>query len=128
MRVGELRIGNKICLYKGEGLTGTVSGIHSDGVIICSDAAGGWSIEDIEGTPLTEEWLKKFGFTVVAAPSAYGYDCNKVSKNYILRGAWNGKNYFALEILNDGHHKKIEFVHQLQNLYFALTGEELSAT
>lgn len=71
--------------------------------------------------PLTEEWLLKFGF----------YDWIDV-----LDGSFNWKkgyvNLSVYEIIgfcfnyDDGNeYINIKYVHQLQNLYFALTGEEL---
>ena len=63
---------------------------------------------DIDSISLTEEWLLKFGF----------------ENNGIA--FWNG---VGLSKLSDGFYfmtTKIEFLHQLQTLYFALTGEELT--
>jgi len=63
--------------------------------------------------PLTEEWLMNFGFK-----------------------QWGDKYTFGLKGINIHHRKRgfvlrksipiIRYVHQLQNLYFALTGEELT--
>lgn len=94
-----------------------------------ADGCGG-TFASLYPIPLTEEKLLKFGFTIRSAPSAYGCDCNKncEEKKYILRGGWNGHKWFALEILNNGTHKEIKYVHQLQNLYYALTGEELKCS
>lgn len=67
-----------------------------------------------EPIPLTEEWLLKFGFEV---PYEFG--------------ASKGEIHLALEhgiyryYVNSEYWKDIDYVHQLQNLYFALTGEEL---
>ena len=115
MEAKELRIGNWI--YS-----------NTDKDIYRVDLIESWrNYLSISAIPLTEEWLLRLGFTIQRVPSAYGWDCNKVCENpfYILRGAWNGKSWFALEILNNDSHKEIEFVHQLQNLYFSLTGLEL---
>lgn len=79
--------------------------------------------------PLTEEWLVKLGFK-----SDYN---QKWSKNYTPLGEYFIQSiYFndgklATEIYDDWgsfYHigSKIKHVHQLQNLYFALTGEELT--
>ena len=74
----------------------------------------GWALEPI---PLTEEWLFKFGFD-----NKY----NKGKFTIIPIGKLNyeqGRTYFnSWTILN--HQPK--YVHQLQNLYFALTSEELT--
>ena len=71
-------------------------------------------LEDYEPIPLTEEWLLKFGFEYS--------DLNGDS------GLWKippfqiyGKyNQFIYDYRLD-----VNYVHQLQNLYFALTYEEL---
>jgi hypothetical protein len=76
--------------------------------------------------PLTEEWFLKFGF-----------DMHKFKSLDIIYGtmyASNNTENGGLEIsLAIGRHVEesdtlphIKYVHQLQNLYFALTGEELA--
>lgn len=74
---------------------------------------------EVEPIHLTEEWLVKFGF-------------EKTGHYH-----WNGPVYFELAGYKDGtfvnaincneYHngEPIKYVHQLQNLYFALTGKEL---
>jgi len=64
---------------------------------------------DFEPIPLNEEWLLKFGFS--------GWD--KGNYTMILS---NG-NFMEFEYVIA---KNIKYVHQLQNLYFALTNEELT--
>jgi hypothetical protein len=72
------------------------------------------NLEDVKPIPLTEEWLVKFGFEYS--------DLNGDS------GLWKippfqiyGKyNQFIYDYRLD-----VNYVHQLQNLYFALTYEEL---
>jgi len=67
--------------------------------------------------PLTEEWLLRFGFN------------NEVYTNGgFLK--WQKGEFKLLDrrLPNTQYHEpkaSIDFVHQLQNLYFALTGEEL---
>ena len=72
--------------------------------------------------PLTEEWLLKFGF--VRVDHIHGYSFYTLAKNkknpchldiYKNKTVWMG-------YMIDQH---CTYVHQLQNLYFALTGEEL---
>lgn len=68
---------------------------------------------------LTEEWLMKFGFEL-----SCGYfesKCGRCTFEY-----WD-ENKTRLTT-HEGHNLsiQIEHVHQLQNLYFALTGEELT--
>jgi hypothetical protein len=66
--------------------------------------------------PLTEEWLLKLGIL-------------KNGHNCFTSGGWC-ELYFVNGVLNFEYDDKTiaiaENVHQLQNLYFALTGEELT--
>ena len=67
--------------------------------------------------PLTEEWLVKFGFEIEWIISHKEEYFNLFQK---------GDVYFYSA---DAHHhtsEEIKYVHQLQNLYFALTGKELT--
>ena len=67
--------------------------------------------------PLTEEWLIKFGFD-----KKFSKDKFTIIPNGKLDYE-KGRTYFnAWTILEH----QPEYVHQLQHLYFALTGEELS--
>ena len=125
MNTNELRISNTIN-HKEKGLI-TIKGIteHCGDCKIDTDL--GWVyLKNCEPVPLTEEWLIKFGFKY----NGWNYDF----KNYVFHA--QGKNekgeFFNTEfgIKNNGITFNIsynlEFVHQLQNLYFALTGEELT--
>jgi len=67
-------------------------------------------IDAYEPIPLTEEWLLKFGF-------------EKHLNIFINKQGWC--IYFENGILR-WQSVILEHVHQLQNLYFALTGEELT--
>jgi hypothetical protein len=70
---------------------------------------------DIEPIQLSEEWLLKFGFCKFK-------NYNDFSKGgIIIHGRKRG--FVLRKSVPD-----IKYVHQLQNLYFALTGEELEIT
>lgn len=78
-------------------------------------------IDKISPIQLTEEWLLKLGFSDVGngffqspAPSCWNY--NLKTNEIIL---FEDREGYGLDI-------KVEFVHLLQNLYFALTGKELT--
>jgi hypothetical protein len=79
----------------------------------------GWKMNYYKPIELTEEWLLKLGFK--SDPYHDLYYANKPD------GFFNidiNKTRGRLEL----HYKHIElkYVHQLQNLFFALTGEELT--
>ena len=73
------------------------------------------------GIPLTEEWLLKLGFEKDTSYTNIIY--------FILDDlTWaNGLLEIESRYIRDFNHElpHIKYVHQLQNLYFALTGNEL---
>ena len=87
--------------------------------------------------PLTEDWLLKFGFEkVIYESDDFGYETN-----YELDikgvGYISYSDDFSCALFGSKESSKNElgflpnwdnckYVHQLQNLYFALTGEELT--
>lgn len=117
MKAEELRIGNEL-------VNGTVVSLP-DGDIIINDGYQDWKqskmVDRFEPIPLTEDWLLKFGWY----------------KHELIEGSFRkeGKPYDQFQIswrkgiLNYyiSWHQLVplKHVHQLQNLYFALTGEEL---
>ncbi len=83
-----------------------------------------WSKVDstnLTGIPLTEEWLVKLGFKNIGG-GEYEKDrfiFRKQQRDIVISGFEYDYNGILISA-NDYH------VHQLQNLYFALTGEELT--
>ena len=81
-------------------------------------------LEDYEPIPLTEEWLERFGFEQMKlytgdkcfVKEKFCVLCDGQLKNYDLRLTFDSDQTIRI---------KLDYVHQLQNLYFALTGEEL---
>lgn len=85
---------------------------------------------NIKPIPLTEEWFLSFGAekrsdkrVYLTNIIKYGFGENPITKDWILLITYfkDDNIYF----FQNGFHK-LNFVHQLQNLYFALTGEELT--
>lgn len=130
LKASELRIGN---LVKGLGWNSEEIEIKVDYKIIGSLHEKELSSMHIRPIPLTEEWLVKFGFACV----------HKGNKHYSMRQSIRNNNYIHfIPTINDMWHlcfsdtqindyrdyitaTAIKHVHQLQNLYHALTGEEL---
>lgn len=74
------------------------------------------------GVPLTEEWLEKFDFSFQQDYGLFGF----FDKNHAVFKLEDGSFEFHPFCTNDRDcWIKIQYVHQLQNLSFALTGEEL---
>ena len=83
-------------------------------------------ILEIEPIPLTEDWLIKLGFD----KERNAHDTTDLYIHDIISLSNKG-DYFSCAIhtlLTYPLPTKIKNVHQLQNLYFALTGEELTLT
>jgi len=72
-------------------------------------------IEYLQPIPITEEWLLKFGFE----------EQDRVFHNQIALYKGNECFNYNASFFEHDNFVSIEYVHQLQNLYFALTGEEL---
>ena len=72
-------------------------------------------IKNIEPIPLTEEWLFKLNFINDRVLEFYR---NDITDSTIII------DYNFICLLGYSH-VKLKYVHQLQNLFFALTGEEL---
>jgi len=78
---------------------------------------------NFSGIPLTEEWLLKLGLKKNYDGNYGGdFDFSIEPKSFdvIVSGAAGWENY------ERAIGKPLSYVHQLQNLYFALTGEELT--
>jgi hypothetical protein len=79
--------------------------------------------EDLEyckPIPLTEEWLLKFGFKWKQIKDLSSYTLSKLE---LYRYSSNNNKIFFEYAEGE---VELKYVHQLQNLYFALTGEELT--
>jgi len=126
MKASELRIGNYILM---DFFSANPDEPHR---VIAKDIANIVRYKNkIEGVPLTEDWLVKFGFKKLKNSGYHDSELIYWSLNdFSLYVGYNGSinlgyeggEYHECEPVND---YEIKYVHQLQNLYFALTGEEL---
>jgi hypothetical protein len=119
MKTTDLRIGN---LVLSKGVPVQIEEIMWETVRYCF---GEFPIDYVEPIPLTEEWLLKFGFYETTKEHYVSglYTLNKPDGFYI-----NKETMCYCDIDYEGTTNdriKIQYVHQLQNLYFALTGKEL---
>jgi hypothetical protein len=127
MKASELRIGNyfKHSLFE-DYLE--IQSISESGLCSAKEVNGGFEIEHTNPIPLTEEWLLKFGF------KQCGYEMlswkhETLLPSFDLGGInwadFDEPDYQFLTYKVGDEILRIDYVHQLQNLYFALTGEEL---
>jgi hypothetical protein len=118
MRANELRIGNYLF----------VPGIDREVIVsamfkshyVCEDSDGIRFDESLrinyQPIPITEEWLLKFGFIKSSDNNYYKGDKFTIYNRFENFGLIGGLLSW----------KEFKYVHQLQNLYFALTGKELT--
>lgn len=125
MKAEELRIGNFVEYFgkwiQIDGIKRLSSGKFS--VEICEKRPSGSSwcelapidSPSLKPIPLTEEWLERLGFEKI----------NEwvILDRFTLRKTYLGV-FYKNEVVND--YVRIDYIHQLQNLYYALTGAELT--
>ena len=126
MKVEELRIGNWV-MPSVDDIPYRVSTIARNYVYVELMTEITQGIKEIKPIPLTEEWLYNFGFELDNGFTTY---IIKIFKGYLivaLDGSWGVyKDEYSNRTGSSYNNKiKIEYVHQLQNLYFTLTGEDL---
>ena len=123
MKANELRIGN----WVNDGFS-TIE-LEAIDFVVMSDAPEGLSLKPL---PITEQWLVDFGFEKT---DDYGDQIYYELKTEGSRGYYvcfdHEEWVFGLSVRNECtcliyDEPHFQYVHQLQNLYFALTGEELT--
>lgn len=126
MKATELRIGNLVRWNYEESSEGNFYPIEY-----------GYELDDIENNPntvkpipLTEEWLERFGFLLSfggwginpKVDTFENFNIKKVNDSWGVSVLGYDSDQDRLMFFGCGN---INYVHQLQNRYFALTGEEL---
>jgi len=115
MRANELRIKNWVRRRESD------TNIQIEQYLLCNA-----ELCKYQPIPLIEEWLLKFGFAERHGDknfSAWWIGMNPVTHDWLFNiKQFKDENKFFFQ---NGFHT-IKYVHQLQNLYFALTGEELT--
>ena len=136
MKANELRIGNLIKWIS----TGSIEKVMD---IVTydknEDNVNNVNISDCTAIQLTEEWLIMFGFEEWKTEGEFKHKFivseDDIYELYIYTACdndWVIQLYNIYDVNNKDDHTYIalpitcKYVHQLQNLYFALTGEELT--
>ncbi len=118
IKANELRRLNKV-VFAEDGTVFDVLLIEETGLIVKNEEEEFWcEIDQFEGIPITEEWLLRLS------------DLKNFGKYYFHPFAIfpEGGVFKAWIDTCEGYEPTnytVSYVHQLQNLYFALTGEEL---
>jgi hypothetical protein len=121
MKANDLRIGNLVLALTGETkyTEVVVNTIFGYGINSYYNEAE-YVYDEIKPIPLTEEWLLKFGFT----PNKYNDEFTL--GDIMLDCEYTEKDTYNLSIGEYQSPIEIHYVHQLQNLYYALTNKELT--
>jgi hypothetical protein len=83
------------------------------------------TVDRLTPIPLTPEILEKCGFELNKYNSTYGHS----GIGYLCLEPLNQGQYDVIPICDNGkaiNKKPLQHLHQLQNLYYTLTGEELN--
>ena len=87
--------------------------------------------KDLKPIPLTEKWLLDFGFNKIYKKGYIGKDFSNqdfiLTEPFFINDLQKG---YAFQFNTGGwlKYKELNYVHELQNFYFAITGEELLTT
>lgn len=127
MKAQELRIGNWVIIDcpDFENKYQIIPNVHEKGIMLNGNP---YALLEIHSIPLTEEWLLKLRFTIEGGKRGVYY-MHKIFKGFRIwksdittcftvgrKQSDNTPTYWIADL---------KYVHQLQNLYYALTGEEL---
>jgi hypothetical protein len=130
----ELRKGNLLVLsVNWKDNIHRIDEIYTDEVKVTSIEDGGcfprMKMGSCNPIPLTPDWLERCGFEKVKEEDSNSYLSYSILKlDDIIAKQKDGWHQMITDV--DGYHEqnigvKLEFVHQLQNRYQSLTGEEL---
>lgn len=136
MKANELRLGNYVNFKNREDiLFCSINELSSSGYIhlirhfkVGDEDDQPEGIEDITPININEEWLERFGFVNTTHKLGNPAPNHKAFEKYNFHIKLYGKDienymWFGEQVLS---YAPVQYVHQLQNLYFALTGEELT--
>lgn len=124
MDMKELRIGNYI---KSIGIIYKLISVDIKGNLKGIDDVTTFNLDGYyTPIPLTEEWLLKFGFERLSYEKNYPLYINKNKDGYSHSFFVSIHSDFSRVSIVNQSLRTLKYVHELQNLYFALTQTELT--
>lgn len=123
IKLTDLRVGNLVYLPKYK-IGATVVSVDGRDIIKLSivDELKDYTLREIEGIELTEDWLIGFGFSGQERKEAIWFDA-PFRCNFYFDLPYN---LFRVEDRMLPISKKCHYVHDLQNIFYFLTGKELT--
>jgi hypothetical protein len=141
IKAKELRVGNIVQIGEAEPVPITVFNISDTGInqkeVYDEDFPDAdptidlWLFEYVHPIIITVDWLAKLGFTSINAKTKNLVwvldDSTDISEFSLISDEINTPLhlYFSYNLGHKEIRKEIKYVHQLQNLYFAIIGQEL---
>ncbi len=148
IKANELRIGNHVQIMDGSGLDfqpAEITSIKENSVSVSCKPFGlrlgtNYQLENITPIPLTEEELLNLGFRVddVLADLEIRLSTKEITHKRVLGISENSKGIWSVGVysfvtykkggkvhVNEVYLRSVRYVHEIQNLYFALEQEEL---
>lgn len=121
INANELRIGNWVKCGGFKRLYGEfrVAEIYPDQITIEQKPNDGYTVEEVDPITLTPEILEKCGFE----KEGDTYKILNDNIDYCFRISFTGSGYFSSNVAAN---QPMKYLHTLQNLYYCLTGEELT--
>ena len=122
MKATELRLGNYVSVNRGDGFVTIVVDLD----LLAEIQKADWPFEPIA---ITGDWLMKLGFTICESKIIDNPDIFTIQISNHETLDYEDEEFFIAGV---NSHRVVDlwnspkYVHQLQNLYFALTGEELA--
>lgn len=138
MELGDLRLGNWVKIDVGVGQVSCLMTVEFENYSLGEDmpivvdveeyaCPRSCTLEEVEGVELTEEILLSCGFRKKHSPIA-GYVTYSIYINSIHDGELSCLNIYNKEneyLIKQVEMNKISYVHELQNAFYIVNGEEL---
>lgn len=121
INVRELRPGNLVLRWGAPTMICGTQVLDHTAIVLFWDGntVDQFGCQEIHPIPLTPEWLERFGYIKDTTDKKWYKLPHRLPPIYQWKVGAFGMDGLPLNV------KSLEYVHQLQNLYFALTGEEL---
>jgi len=131
MKDNEVRLGNYVLSeIENTRMSKGIIQLDASALMYLFDVDDDW--HRIKPIPLTEQWLEKTTATINETPLAkyFNYFLNESTKISLMLCNDKGKGEFYVMIQQEDEvvsiPRRMFFIHEWQNLYFALTGSELT--
>ena len=127
MKINELRVGNLVTYGEGIYDGGPITAIAAGVIWVMNEDLSSKRVplKDAQAIKLNEYWLRQFDFKAINTPhrgiNFLRFDSTGI---YVTTDTTTDQKRFSL-VIKDYVVGQVEYVHELQNLFYALTKTEL---